>query len=84
MSLIFILIKFISILVGSIFAGFIGSLTGLGGGTVLVPILTLFYGIPLFLQPVQALYQQLQHLQVQQAHTQERKLQILRLELVWK
>ncbi|KPV47379.1 MULTISPECIES: sulfite exporter TauE/SafE family protein [Acidiplasma] len=46
MSLIFILIKFISILVGSIFAGFIGSLTGLGGGTVLVPILTLFYGIP--------------------------------------
>ncbi len=46
MTLIVIIIKFLTIILGSIFAGFIGSLTGLGGGTVLVPILTLFYGIP--------------------------------------
>ncbi len=46
MTLLLIIIKFLTIILGSIFAGFIGSLTGLGGGTVLVPILTLFYGIP--------------------------------------
>ncbi|MCL4334884.1 MAG: sulfite exporter TauE/SafE family protein [Candidatus Thermoplasmatota archaeon] len=40
------LLKFISIIVAGIFAGLLGSLTGLGGGTVLVPVLTLFYGIP--------------------------------------
>ncbi|MBI5116215.1 sulfite exporter TauE/SafE family protein [Candidatus Poribacteria bacterium] len=31
--------------VGSFFAGFLGSLTGLGGGVVLVPLLTLVFGI---------------------------------------
>lgn len=46
-SLIFIAAKFISIVVGGIFAGVLGSLTGLGGATVLVPLLTLFYGVPI-------------------------------------
>ncbi len=46
MTIIIIILKFLSIVFGSIIAGFIGSLTGLGGGTVLVPVLTLFYGIP--------------------------------------
>ena len=46
MTLILIIVKFLTIVFGSIIAGFIGSLTGLGGGTVLVPVLTLFYGIP--------------------------------------
>ncbi len=46
MTLILIIVKFLTIIFGSIIAGFIGSLTGLGGGTVLVPVLTLFYGIP--------------------------------------
>ncbi|MEM0139504.1 MAG: sulfite exporter TauE/SafE family protein [Ferroplasma sp.] len=46
MSLLLIALKFLTIVFGSIIAGFIGSLTGLGGGTVLVPVLTLFYGIP--------------------------------------
>lgn len=38
----FVLILF----VGAIFAGFLGSLTGLGGGVVIIPLLTL--GFPLF------------------------------------
>jgi len=46
MTLLLIALKFLTIVFGSIIAGFIGSLTGLGGGTVLVPVLTLFYGIP--------------------------------------
>ena len=37
----------IELLVFSIIAGLLGSLTGLGGGTVLVPLLTLFLGIPI-------------------------------------
>jgi uncharacterized membrane protein YfcA len=37
----------IELLVSSIIAGLLGSLTGLGGGTVLVPLLTLFLGIPI-------------------------------------
>jgi uncharacterized membrane protein YfcA len=41
------LLIFVEILVASIFAGLLGSLTGLGGGTVLVPVLTLFLGIPI-------------------------------------
>lgn len=36
-----------SLLLSSIIAGFIGSLTGLGGATVLVPIYTLFLSIPI-------------------------------------
>ncbi len=47
MSALAILLNFISIVVAGIFAGLLGSLTGLGGGTVLVPVLTLFYGIPI-------------------------------------
>src|SRR5882757_8081049 len=31
--------------VGSALAGFLGSLTGLGGGVVLVPLLTLVFGV---------------------------------------
>ncbi len=30
---------------GSLIAGFLGSLTGLGGGVVLVPLLTLAFGV---------------------------------------
>ncbi len=47
LSIIAILIRFLSIVGGSFLAGLLGSLTGLGGGTVLVPVLTLFYGIPI-------------------------------------
>jgi hypothetical protein len=36
---------FIVLFVGAILAGFLGSLTGLGGGVVLVPLLTLGFGI---------------------------------------
>ena len=32
---------------GSLLAGFLGSLTGLGGGVVLVPLLTLFFHVDL-------------------------------------
>lgn len=42
-----ILIRFFSIMLAGVFSGFLGSLTGLGGGTILVPVLTLFYGIPI-------------------------------------
>ncbi|MCL4350358.1 MAG: sulfite exporter TauE/SafE family protein [Candidatus Thermoplasmatota archaeon] len=38
---------FLLILAGGVVAGIIGSLTGLGGGSVLVPLLTLFYGVPI-------------------------------------
>ena len=41
------LAEFIVIALGGIIAGMIGSLTGLGGGSVLVPVLTLFYGVPI-------------------------------------
>ena len=41
------LLFIISLLISSIIAGFIGSLTGLGGATVLVPIYTLFLSIPI-------------------------------------
>ena len=41
------LADFLIIMVGGIIAGLIGSLTGLGGGSVLVPVLTLFYGVPI-------------------------------------
>ena len=34
-----------AVLVSSLLAGFVGSLTGLGGGVVLTPILTLFLGV---------------------------------------
>ena len=33
------------LLIGAVFAGFLGSLTGLGGGVVLVPLLTIGFGI---------------------------------------
>ena len=42
-----IILKFITIVFGGILAGFIGSLTGLGGGTVLVTLLSIFYGVPI-------------------------------------
>lgn len=37
----------IILLIGSIFAGFIGALTGLGGGIIIVPLLTLGLGVPM-------------------------------------
>lgn len=46
-AILLIALKFISIVVGGILAGILGSLTGLGGATVLVPLLSLFYGIPI-------------------------------------
>jgi uncharacterized membrane protein len=38
----------IIIFIFGIFAGFIGSLTGLGGGTILTPLLTIFLNFPLY------------------------------------
>jgi uncharacterized membrane protein YfcA/uncharacterized membrane protein len=35
------------IFVGSILAGFLGSLVGLGGGILIVPMLTIFFGLPI-------------------------------------
>lgn len=46
-GILLIAFKFITIILGGIIAGIVGSLTGLGGATVLVPVLTLFYGIPI-------------------------------------
>lgn len=37
----------IILLIGSVLAGFIGSLTGLGGGIIIVPLLTLGLGVPM-------------------------------------
>src|SRR5665647_1709418 len=40
------MVTFIAILfAGALFAGFIGSLTGLGGGVIIVPMLTLGFGV---------------------------------------
>ena len=36
-----VLVFTVILLVGSYFAGFLGSLTGLGGGVVIIPLLTL-------------------------------------------
>ncbi len=44
-----VIITFLTIMLAGLFAGLIGSMTGLGGGTVLVPLLTLFFGIPIIL-----------------------------------
>lgn len=49
LGLLGVLINFISIVVAGLLAGLLGSLTGLGGGTVLVPLLSLFYGVPIIL-----------------------------------
>lgn len=38
---------FVLIFVGSLFAGFIGSLVGLGGGVFIVPLLTIAFGVPI-------------------------------------
>src|SRR4051812_18787199 len=35
----------IAVCVSSLMAGFLGALTGLGGGVVLVPVLTMFFGV---------------------------------------
>ncbi|MFP3044795.1 MAG: sulfite exporter TauE/SafE family protein [Thermocladium sp.] len=43
-----IILRFVEILIAGIFSGFIGSLTGLGGGTVLTPLLVLFLGVPIY------------------------------------
>jgi len=40
-----LLVMILEILAFGLIAGFIGSLTGLGGGTVLIPLLTLFMGV---------------------------------------
>jgi uncharacterized membrane protein YfcA len=40
-----ILLFTILIWMGSVIAGFLGSLTGLGGGVVIVPLLTLVFGV---------------------------------------
>ncbi|MFQ1020551.1 sulfite exporter TauE/SafE family protein [Tardisphaera saccharovorans] len=41
------MLTFIEMLAASVIAGFIGALTGLGGGTVLVPIYTILMGMPI-------------------------------------
>src|ERR1700726_1496054 len=39
-------LEFVAVLwLGSVVAGFLGSLTGLGGGVVIVPLLTLVFGV---------------------------------------
>lgn len=43
-----IILRFVEILIAGILSGFIGSLTGLGGGTVLTPLLVLFLGVPIY------------------------------------
>ena len=43
-----VLLFFILLLIGGIAAGFIGSLVGLGGAIVLVPLLSLGLGVPLY------------------------------------
>src|SRR5579863_4924230 len=35
------------VLIASLLAGFVGSLTGLGGGVIVTPVLTLFLGVDL-------------------------------------
>lgn len=47
MSFLFTIVNFILITIGGFAAGLLGSLTGLGGGSVLVPLLTIFYGVPI-------------------------------------
>ncbi len=42
------ILTFVEIVISGILGGLIGSLTGLGGGTVIVPILSLFMGVPLY------------------------------------
>ena len=41
------ILEFFYIFVAGIFVGLLGAMTGLGGGTVLVPVLTIFFQIPL-------------------------------------
>ncbi len=41
------IIYFIELLIAGIFAGVVGAMSGLGGGVVIVPALTLLFGIPL-------------------------------------
>jgi uncharacterized membrane protein YfcA/uncharacterized membrane protein len=38
---------FVLVFLGSLFAGFIGSLVGLGGGVFVVPLLTIAFGVPI-------------------------------------
>ncbi len=47
MSPLLTIFNFFLIMIGGFSAGLLGSLTGLGGGTVLVPLLTIFYGVPI-------------------------------------
>ena len=47
LTFIAIVIRFLTIVAGGVIAGLMGSLTGLGGATVLVPLLTIFYGVPI-------------------------------------
>jgi uncharacterized protein len=35
------------VLIAALLAGFLGSLTGLGGGVIVTPVLTLFLGVDL-------------------------------------
>lgn len=38
---------FVLVFLGSLFAGFVGSLVGLGGGVFIVPLLTIAFGVPI-------------------------------------
>ena len=46
-AVLFILAKFLLIMAAGVIAGILGSLTGLGGATVLVPLLSLFFSVPI-------------------------------------
>ncbi len=50
------LIEFILIMVSGILGGLVGSLTGLGGGTVVVPLLSLFLGVPIYFAAAAGLF----------------------------
>lgn len=41
------MLEILILLLGAIAAGLIGSLTGLGGGVIIIPLLTLVFGVPM-------------------------------------
>ncbi len=50
------LLEFIYIFISGILGGLVGSLTGLGGGTVIVPLLSLFVGVPIYFAAAAGLF----------------------------
>lgn len=50
------LLEFLYIFISGILGGLVGSLTGLGGGTVIVPLLSLFVGVPIYFAAAAGLF----------------------------